>query len=38
MDMNRVHIQPGLSLPVFLKHYGPEVQCEQMLEVTSWSQ
>lgn len=30
--MNRIQFQPGLSMPEFLKDYGTEAQCEQVLE------
>ena len=36
MAMNRIQFQPGLSMPDFLKDYGTEGQCEQVLEATRW--
>lgn len=36
MAMNRIQFQPGLSMPEFLKDYGTEAQCEQMLEAVRW--
>ena len=36
MAMNRIQFQPGLSMPEFLKGYGTEAQCEQVLEAVRW--
>lgn len=36
MSMNRVQFQPGLSLPVFLRHYGTEAACEKALWQARW--
>ena len=36
MAMNRIQFQAGLSMPDFLKDYGTEAQCEQVLEVMRW--
>lgn len=36
MSMNRIQIQPGLSMPEFLKQFGTEVQCESELEQARW--
>ncbi len=36
MAMNRVQFQPGLSMPVFLKDFGSEAQCEQALQAARW--
>ncbi len=30
--MNRIQFQPGMSLSLFLAHYGTEVQCMAALE------
>lgn len=38
MAMNRIQCQPGLSLPDFLRNFGSETQCEQVLEATRWPQ
>ena len=32
MSMNRIQFQPGLSMPEFLKQFGPEAQCEAELQ------
>ena len=36
MAMNRIQFQAGLSMPEFLKDYGTEGLCEQMLEAMRW--
>lgn len=36
MAMNRIQFQAGLSLPEFLKDYGTEAQCEQVLQAVRW--
>jgi transposase-like protein len=38
MSMNRIQLQPGLSMPEFLKQFGTEVQCESELEQARWPQ
>jgi transposase-like protein len=38
MPMNRVQIQPGLSMPAFLNQFGSEAQCETELEQARWPQ
>lgn len=34
--MNRIQFQPGMSLSLFLAHYGTEVQCMAALEQIRW--
>jgi hypothetical protein len=36
MAMNRIQIQPGLSLNELIKRYGTETQCEEPLEKMRW--
>lgn len=36
MAINRVQMQPGLSLAEFIRHYGTETQCEQALAASRW--
>jgi transposase-like protein len=36
MPMNRIQLQPGLSLTRFLELYGTEEQCQAALEQTRW--
>jgi transposase-like protein len=36
MAMNRIQLQPGLSMPEFLRDYGTETQCEDALEAIRW--
>lgn len=36
MAINRVQMQPGLSLAEFIQHYGTESQCEQALAGARW--
>jgi len=38
MAMNRIQLQPGLSLPAFLEQFGSEAQCEAALEKARWPQ
>jgi hypothetical protein len=37
MAMNRIQLQPGLSLTEFLEQYGTEERCEQALEQDRWT-
>jgi len=36
MGMNRVQMQPGLSMPEFLKRYGTEAQCAAAVMAMRW--
>jgi hypothetical protein len=36
MPMNRVQVQPDLSMPDFSCQFGPEAQCAAALERTHW--
>ena len=36
MAMNRVQVQPGLSLPAFLRRYGTEAACTAALQQARW--
>lgn len=36
MPMNRIQLQAGLSLPLFLEQFGTETQCEAALEKARW--
>lgn len=38
MAMNRIQLQPGLSLPAFLAKLDTEAQCEAALELSRWPQ
>lgn len=36
MPMNRIQLQPGLSMPDFFERYGTEAQCEAALAAARW--
>jgi hypothetical protein len=36
MSKNKVQFQKGMSLPDFLKEYGTEVQCREMVFRSRW--
>ncbi|MDY0268707.1 IS1595 family transposase [Trichloromonas sp.] len=38
MKLNRIQMQPGMSLNQFLSEYGTERQCEAVLEQSRWPQ
>lgn len=38
MKLNRIQMQPGMSLNQFLTEYGTERQCEAVLEQSRWPQ
>ena len=38
MSMNRVQLQPGLSMAEFKQRYGSEVQCEEAVKAWRWPQ
>lgn len=38
MKLNRIQMQPGMSLNQFLTEYGTEHQCEAVLEQSRWPQ
>lgn len=36
MTFNRMQFQPGLSLPEFLRSFGTEAHCAQVLKAARW--